>query len=196
MGAPVGAGQQIYTVLAQQGVDVAKVVDSAMYKRVLGTQTPRRVQVVAPHGPSTSGGRKARQSITLAPVSGGGAALVFGFLDVAAKTFELRSHALIAEQYQARFGEPFEASSDEYLALTKDLGKVLGTLGFRPAEPRDPGATAPTAEAADDDSLDAGEGEAYDADDGAAGGSTQVQRLMLLGAGVVATIIAALWWLK
>jgi hypothetical protein len=196
MGAPVGAGQQIYTVLAQQGVDVAKVVDSAMHKRVLGTRTPRRVQVVAPHGPSTSGGKKARQSITLAPVSGGGAAVVFGFLDVAAKTFELRPFALVAEQFRARFGEPFEATSDEYAALSKDLGKVLGTLGFRPAEPRPGSATTAATELADDDGPEPGDDTAYDLEDGAAGGSSQTQKLMLLGASVVATIIAALWWLK
>jgi hypothetical protein len=195
---PMGARKQIYTVMAQQGIDAAQVVNAALQKRTLGTLTPRRVEVIAPHGPSTSGGKKARQSITLTPVAGGGAAIVFGFLDVAAKLFEIRPYATVAQQFKARFGEPFEATVEEYDALCRDLGKVLGTLGFKLSEARDepsvaqrlpqrPEAGHPS-EAADDDSE-------YDEDD-VIGGPSAKQKLMMLGAGVVATIVVTLWWLK
>jgi hypothetical protein len=193
IGAPVAAKKQIYTVMAQQGVDAAQVVNTAMQKRLVGKLAPRRVEVIAPHGPSTSGGKKARQSITLVPAAGGGAAIVFGFLDVAAKSFEVRSHAQVSQQFKARFGEPFEATPEEYAALVKDMGKILGTLGFKPAELREDTnpsmKLAASSEAADD--VD----EEYDEDD-VIGGPTRQQKLLMLGAGVVVTIVTTLWWLK
>lgn len=189
-GTPIGAKKQIYTMMAQQGIDAAAVVNAAMQKRVLGTLTPRRVEVIAPHGPSTSGGKKARQSITLTPVAGGGAGIVFGFLDVAAKSFEVRPHAVVAQQYKARFGESFEATAEEYDALCTDLGKILGTLGFKQGEPRED--TNPGVKLDPRASADA---EDYDEDD-VLGGPSKQQKLMLLAAGVVATIVLTLWWLK
>jgi signal recognition particle subunit SEC65 len=195
-GTPIAAKKQIYTVMAQQGIDAAAVVNVAMQKRTLGTLTPRRIEVIAPHGPSTSGGKKARQSITLTPVAGGGAAIVFGFLDVAAKGFEVRPFSVVSQQFKARFGEPFEATADEYDALCKDLGKILDTLGFKLSEPRDdtnPGvkldpraARAVATTASDYDELE----------DHLLGGPSKQQKLMMLAAGIVVTIVITLWWLK
>jgi hypothetical protein len=127
-GAPRG---QIYTVMAREGINAAEVVNTALKKREVGKETPRRVEVIAPHGPSTSGGKKARQSITLAPVSGQGAALMCGFLDVAQKTVEIRDYAVVAEQFKKRFGTRFDVSAEEYVTLTKQLGGILETLGFK-----------------------------------------------------------------
>lgn len=131
--APVPAAKlgQIYTVMAREGVNAAQLINTALKKRSIGKVTPRRVEVVSPNGPSTSGGKKARQSITLVPTSGQGAAIVFGFLDVAQKTAELRDYTFVAQQHRARFGAPFEASAEEYQTLTKELSNLLGTLGFK-----------------------------------------------------------------
>jgi hypothetical protein len=127
-GAPRG---QIYTVMAREGINAAEVVNTALKKREIGKETPRRVEVIAPHGPSTSGGKKARQSITLAPVSGQGGALMCGFLDVAQKHVEMRDYALVAEQYRKRFGTRFDATAEEYGALVTQLSGILETLGFK-----------------------------------------------------------------
>jgi hypothetical protein len=129
-GAPRG---QIYTVMAREGVNAAEVVNTAMKKREVGKDTPRRVEVIAPHGPSTSGGKKARQSITLVPVSGQGAGLMFGFLDVAQKSVGLRDYALVAEQFRKRFGTRFDVTAEEYTALTSQLTGMLETLGYKVA---------------------------------------------------------------
>jgi hypothetical protein len=147
-GAPRG---QIYTVMAREGVNAAEVVNTAMKKREVGKDTPRRVEVIAPHGPSTSGGKKARQSITLVPVSGQGAGLMFGFMDVAQKSVELRDYALVAEQFRKRFGTRFDVTAEEYTGLTSQLTGMLETLGFKVAaepagEPASP-ASASTAQA-------------------------------------------------
>ncbi len=127
-GAPRG---QIYTVMAREGINAAEVVNTALKKKEVGKETPRRIEVIAPHGPSTSGGKKARQSITLVPVSGQGAGLMCGFLDVAQKSVEIRDYSVVAEQFKKRFGTRFDVSAEEYVNLTKQLGGILETLGFK-----------------------------------------------------------------
>lgn len=122
---------QIYTVLAREGVNAAELINTAFKKKEVGKVAPRRVEVVAPHGPSTSGGKKARQSITLVPVSDTGGKFVIGFLDVGQKLAELRDYPVVAEQYRARFGSRLEITAPEYEAMTKDLTGLLGTLGYR-----------------------------------------------------------------
>jgi hypothetical protein len=122
---------QIYTVLAREGINAAELINTALKKKEVGKVAPRRVEVIAPHGPSTSGGKKARQSITLVPVSGSGGTIMFGYLDVAQKVAELRDYAVVAQQYRARYGSRLEITLPEYEAMTKELTGLLGTLGFR-----------------------------------------------------------------
>jgi hypothetical protein len=124
-------GKQIYTMLAREGVNVAELINTAHRKRAIGKVVPRRVEVIAPHGPSTSGGKKARQSITLVPVEGGGPAIMIGHLDVAQKVAELRDHAAVTKQYRARFGSALEITAEEYQTAVKELSGLLGTMGFR-----------------------------------------------------------------
>jgi hypothetical protein len=128
---PAAPTKQIYTVLAREGVNAAELINTALRKRAVGKAVPRRVEVIAPHGPSTSGGRKARQSITLAQVSGTGPAIMVGFLDVAQKAAELRDHAAVAQQFRARFGSELDITEQEYAELIKALSGMLGTLSFR-----------------------------------------------------------------
>lgn len=122
--------KQIYTMLAREGVNASELINTAMRKRPLGRQAPRRVEVIAPHGPSTSGGKKARQSITLAPVAGAGPAIMIGHLDVAQKAAELRDHSAVAQQYRARFGSALDIDAGEYQTLVKELSGLLNTMGF------------------------------------------------------------------
>ncbi len=142
--APAGA---MYTMLAREGVNAASLVNASLAKRTLGKQTPRRLEVAAPLGQSTSGGKKARQSVTLVSVSGDGAAVMCGWIDAAQKTGELRDFRALAEQYQARFGMPFDATVEEYFALMKDLEGMLKVLGFKitNAQVEPPRATKPVA---------------------------------------------------
>jgi hypothetical protein len=165
-------GKQIYTVLAREGVNVAELINTALRKRPIGKAVQRRVEVIAPHGPSTSGGKKARQSITLAPVSGGGPAIMVGHLDVAQKVAELRDHAAVAQQYRARFGSEFDITAEEYQTVAKDLSGLLGTMGFR--------ITAHTEEAE----------EAVPSELPAATATLTLPRLLMLAAVVVAALIA------
>jgi len=124
----------MYTVLAREGVNVAQLLNTALSKRTLGKVTPRRLEVAAPIGQSTQGGKKARQSVTLIPVAGEGPSVMCGWIDAAQKVAELREYQDVAVQYKSRFGSRFEVSAEEYATLMKDLSKMLEPLGFQIAE--------------------------------------------------------------
>jgi hypothetical protein len=129
---------QLYTRNAGEALNAAELINTALKKRVIGSVVARRVEVAPPSGPSTSGGRKARQSITLVQASLGSppspqhaAAIMIGFLDVAQKVANVREYELVAKQYEARFRSPFETTKEEYQELTKDLLGMLATLGYK-----------------------------------------------------------------
>lgn len=91
----------------------------APYK--FGKAPVRVVRVAEPDGPSTDGGRKARQPMMLAPERGDGNSIVFGFIDLTKKAAELRSFHSIKQQYEARHHEALNMTDEEY-------GKLLGTM--------------------------------------------------------------------
>ncbi len=128
-----GAAPAMYTMLAREGINAAQLINTALAKRTVGQPRPRHLEVAAPIGQSTSGGKKARQSVTLVASSGEGAAVMCGWIDAAQKTGELREYHALAEQYEERFGMRFEPTLTEYTALMKELEKMLGTLGFQVA---------------------------------------------------------------
>lgn len=131
----------VYTHNAEEGLNAAELINSALRKRVIGSVAPRHVEVAPPSGPSTSGGKKAKQSITLVQTSKPAPAVMIGFLDAARKTAGIREYDLVAKQFEARFRFAFETTPDEYQALTKDLTGMLVTLGYElvPDEPREDG---------------------------------------------------------
>lgn len=141
----------LYTRHAEEAVNSAALINSAFRKRVVGSAVPRHIEVAPPSGPSTSGGKKARQSITLVQVTQQSAAVMIGFLDVAQKSAGVREYEPVAKQYEARFRTPFETTREEYEGLTRELTGMLTTLGYQlvPDEPRDEPRSAPAPEATD-----------------------------------------------
>jgi hypothetical protein len=131
---PMAKRGMIYTMTAARGVNSAELINAAMAKKQVGKATPRRVVVAAPDGPSTSGGKHARQSITLVPVSGQGSTVMCGWLDVAQKTAGLRDYASVGDQYRARYGHPLDVTTEEYGALVRDLQGLLKTIGVSASE--------------------------------------------------------------
>jgi hypothetical protein len=119
-----------YTINAREGFNVAEVVNAAFAKRAVGTRTPRRLEVIEPDGPSTAGGKKARQTIRLVPVTGNAAPLMCGSLDVGQRAVELRSHASVRAQYEERFKEPLDISGEDYMRLCKDLQAALAVFRY------------------------------------------------------------------
>jgi hypothetical protein len=125
---PIGARGAIYTVTAAQGANAADLVNAGMISKVVGKVTPRRVMVAAPDGPSTSGGKHARQTITLVPVSGQGVSIMCGWLDVAQKAASLRDFRALSAHHHARTGKELDVTADEYLAIVHDLENLLRAL--------------------------------------------------------------------
>jgi hypothetical protein len=115
---------------AREGLDAAEVVKAAFRNRTIGAVTPRRLEVVAPDGPSTAGGKRARQTIRLVPAQGEAAPVMCGFLDVARKRVELRSHATVAQQWADRFSAPFDVTAAEYATLCRDLEATLSVFRY------------------------------------------------------------------
>ena len=125
---PIGARGAIYTVTAAKGANAADLVNAGMISKLVGKATPRRVMVAAPDGPSTSGGKHARQTITLVPVSGQGVSIMCGWLDVAQKAASLRDYRALSEHHHARTGKTLDVTADEYLAIIHDLENLLRAL--------------------------------------------------------------------
>ncbi len=125
---PIGSRGAIYTVTAAAGANAADLVNAGMIKKVVGKANPRRVMVAPPDGPSTSGGKFARQTITLASVSGQGAAIMCGWLDVAQKAASLRDYRAVSEHHKARTGKDLDITAEEYLGVLHDLEGLLKAL--------------------------------------------------------------------
>jgi hypothetical protein len=125
---PMGARGAIYTVTAAQGASAADMVNAGMIAKVVGKVTQRRIMVAPPDGPSTSGGKHARQTITLVPVSGQGAAIMCGWMDVAQKTASLRDYRAVSDHHKARTGKALDVTAEEYLSVIHDLEKLLKAL--------------------------------------------------------------------
>ena len=127
---PAAKRGAIYTMTAREGLDAAELVNAAFGRKTIGKQTPRRVEVIAPDGPSTAGGKRARQTIRLVPAAGDGSPVMCGFLDVGQKVVELRSYDTLVQQYEARFGEPCDIQRDEYAGLCRDLQMTLSPFRY------------------------------------------------------------------
>jgi len=125
----VAARGPIYTATAAQGFDSASLINAALANKVVGKQTPRRVLVADPSGPSTSGGKHARQTITLVPVSGQGGTVMCGWLDVAKKTAGLRDYRAVNDQFRGRYGQALDITPEEYLGILRELEGLMKTIG-------------------------------------------------------------------
>ncbi|HEX5660639.1 MAG TPA: hypothetical protein VFX59_25775 [Polyangiales bacterium] len=119
-----------YTINAREGFNAAEVVNAAFGKRAIGSTTPRRLEVIEPDGPSTAGGKRARQTIRLVALSGTAAPLMCGSLDASQRSVELRSYATVCAQYEERFNQPLDISAEDYTKLCKDLQATLTVFKY------------------------------------------------------------------
>ncbi len=130
--APIPAAKMgaFYTATAAQGFDSAALINAAMLNKLVGKTVQRRVVVAGPDGPSTSGGKHARQTITLAPATAGqGGTVMCGWLDVAKKTAGLRDYRAVSDQYKGRYGAALEITAEDYLGIVRDLEGLMKTIG-------------------------------------------------------------------
>src|SRR5262245_41472525 len=115
------AGDPTRTYHATQAMQLSELIALKFAAQRFGKAPVRVVKVTEPDGPSTDGGRKARQPMLLAPEKGEGNAIVFGFIDPVKKSAELRSYQALKQQYEARHHESLDITDEEY-------GKLLGAM--------------------------------------------------------------------
>ena len=98
------------TLHAQQAFEFSDLFAYKFGSRIYGG---RRFKLMEPDGPSTAGGRQARQSLILQPDEGE-QKLVAGWIDATQKSAELKGYNTLKEQHQARFGKSLDMSREEY----------------------------------------------------------------------------------
>ena len=100
-------------------------------KERFGTTRPRYLRVREPDGPSTAGGRRARQAITLIDAQEDPrSTIVCGFVDSAAKKAELRGFAVVGRAYEQRFGAPADITRGEYNRMMSMLQDFMAGQGI------------------------------------------------------------------
>ncbi len=119
------------TMFANQAMIVATAVAGKFASKEFGVEVKRKLRIDEPEGMSTDGGRKARQPLTLVPISGQAPALVAGWLDVALSEAELRPYGVIANKYQARYGMPPDITKEDYTRFLSELYQTLKSLGLK-----------------------------------------------------------------
>lgn len=89
------------------------------------------VELMAPHGPSTGSGARARQNIRLVPRRRGYAVIVAGSVDPVASTAEVRTFEHVAIIHEVRFARPVEITADEYADFSAKLDVALNLARVR-----------------------------------------------------------------
>lgn len=108
------------TMFAAQAMSLSEMFKNVFAEALAGPQK-FKVELHAPDGPSTAGGKLALQHITLVP-EGGGSSIVIGSANPAEKRAELRTYAHIADAYAQRFkGAKLPVEKDPYDAMVKQM---------------------------------------------------------------------------
>ncbi|MBI2378335.1 MAG: hypothetical protein HYV07_30325 [Deltaproteobacteria bacterium] len=123
------------TVHAQQALDISELLALKFADKSFGGRTARKVKVTSPDGPSTDGGKRARQTIILVPAEepenfSSGESVPCGWLDAAQKQAELKSFDVLASQYHGRHGRRIDIDQAAYDVLLAEIQAFLKTQAF------------------------------------------------------------------
>jgi hypothetical protein len=111
--------QAKHTMFAGMAVGLAELFKHSVGKKRLEgtTGVSYSVELSAPDGPSTAGGKQAVQHVKLVPEHGG-PTLLIGTANAVEKIAELRTFKQVDEMHRQRFkGAPFDADLGQYEAL-------------------------------------------------------------------------------
>lgn len=114
------------TFHANEAVHLSDLINLRFSPERFGTVNPRFVKVTEPDGPSTDGGRKARQAIMLcAQTDPDDRGIVCGHIASNLKQAELRSYAYVKHLFESRFKRDIDISRGEYNRLIELLQSYL-----------------------------------------------------------------------
>jgi hypothetical protein len=124
-------GGEYRTMFATHAALFAERLKDRFSKKIYG-RTPHRVlRIDEPEGPSTAGGKLARQPISLVPRRGTAPTIVCGWVDVARKEAQLRGHESVAKRYEAHHGTPIDIAEEDYERCIDDLSEALTGGGIK-----------------------------------------------------------------
>jgi hypothetical protein len=142
------------TVHAQQAMELSDLFSYKFAALRFGRGAPRRLKLQEPDGPSTAGGRHARQSLVLVSDDDPHQSVVMGWVDTTMRRSEVKSLKALEQVHQHRFGKGLELDASEWERL---LGELRGFLRIHridvwevdapPSVPARPAATANAAAA-------------------------------------------------
>ncbi|QDE71067.1 hypothetical protein [Myxococcus xanthus] len=128
LGAKVVAAEEapaLRTMFANHSALLAEQLRDALSTKMYGRGPHRVLRIDEPEGPSTAGGKLARQAISLVPRKGAGSSLTCGWVDVSKREAQLRNFEAVAKRYELHHGEPLEMQAEEYERFLSDVEAVL-----------------------------------------------------------------------
>src|SRR6185312_4105924 len=128
----MATGEQKYTAVAAKALSLHELFAVGFAKGLDGP-VHFSVELSAPDGPSTGGGKQALQHIKLIP-DGGGMAVVIGSADTALNVAEVRTFEHVVALYAQRFrGAPLPVDPARYAELCRTLAQFFDSLGMQVA---------------------------------------------------------------
>ncbi|MFO0759289.1 MAG: hypothetical protein U0359_22545 [Byssovorax sp.] len=123
-----GVPEVKYTQVAAKALSLAELFEER-FRAGLDGPVPFRIELAAPDGPSTGGGKLALQHIKLVPASGGGGTIVIGAANAQAQTAEIRTFEQIADLYAQRYrGAVIPVDIRKYRDLCQELAAFLRAM--------------------------------------------------------------------
>jgi len=99
--------------------------------RLVGPKATFRVEMAAPEGPSTGGGKQAVQHVKLVPDLG--PTIVMGQVNGVQKTFEIRDYEYLADLHHHRFkGQPLPFDRASYEGMAEPVVQFFADRRMRP----------------------------------------------------------------
>ncbi len=125
------ASDPLRTALAAKGVELSALFFVVFEETELPGTPPRQPRLMAPPGPSTGGGKMARQHVTLVPVDDqDGPSVVAGWVDSSTKRCELRSWGTLADRHQQRRGKKLDIPKGAYGRFAREAAAFFKEQGF------------------------------------------------------------------
>src|SRR4051794_4115516 len=114
-----------HTMFAGMAFGLAELFKHSVGKTRLRGDVSYSVELSAPEGESTAGGKQALQHVKLVP-DGGGPTLVIGTSNAVDKIAELRTYKHVDEMHRQRFkGAPFDVQMGEYETMVEAARKFF-----------------------------------------------------------------------
>ncbi len=124
-GAAEDESPALRTMFANHSALLAEQLRSALASKMYGRGPHRVLRIDEPEGPSTAGGKLARQAISLVPRKGTGPSVMCGWVDVSKREAQLRNFEGVAKRYETHHGQPLEMQAEEYERFLADVEEVL-----------------------------------------------------------------------